>query len=325
MAGHIRRKLDFRTNLLLSAVGLVITALPVAFSQANAAPQSRPPGAAATGDKLMFEVASVRRNKSEDDASMNISPLLWDGAVPAGGLYLARNIKLIQFIAFAYSLTQIQLRSVELQAPWTTEDRFDIEARAEGSPTKAQYRVMMQSLLADRFKLAVHYETRVVPLYVLVLAKPGKLGPHLRLHQANDSVCAQPAPPPGSPWRPIETDAQGFPESCSGPLSMQPSAPSRMKSGGRDVAMTRFAAIMTGVGVVDRPMVDETGLKGTVDYSLEWRRSPEQVAHGVRVEPDEDAPTFPEALKEQLGIKMVSRKGPSELFFIDHIEQPSDN
>jgi uncharacterized protein (TIGR03435 family) len=70
--------------------------------------------------------------------------------------------------------------------PWTTEDRFDIEARAQGNPKKADYRLMMQSLLADRFQLKVHYETRVVPLYVLVLAKPGKFGPRLRLHQADD-------------------------------------------------------------------------------------------------------------------------------------------
>ena len=135
------------------------------------------------GKGLEFEVASVRKNKSEDEASMNISPVLGDGPVPPGNLYLAKNIKLIQFIAFAYSLTQIQLRSLELHVPWTTEDRFDIEARAPGNPTKADYRLMMQSLLADRFKLAVHYETRVVPLFVLVLAKPGKFGPQLRLHR----------------------------------------------------------------------------------------------------------------------------------------------
>ncbi len=145
---------------------------------------------------------------------MNISPLLGDGPVPPGNLYLAKNIKLIQFIAFAYSLTQIQLRSLELRVPWTTEDRFDIEARAPGNPTKADYRLMMQSLLADRFKLAVHYETRVVPLYVLVLAKPGKFGPQLRLHRADDPICAKAAALAGPP----EADAEGYPEACGGPL-----------------------------------------------------------------------------------------------------------
>lgn len=300
-------------------------AVPLAFGQVHTPPGVPSPTAAqppaATAERLRFEVASVRKNKSDGEASMNISPLLGNGPVPPGNLYLAKNIKLIQFIAFAYSLTQIQLRSVELHVPWTTEDRFDIDARAQGNPTKADYRLMMQALLADRFKLAVHYETRVVPLFVLVLAKPGKFGPQLRLHRADDPVCAKPA----AAAYPPETDADGFPEVCGGPYSMKPSRASRMKSGGRDVAMTRFAAIMTGVGVVERPMVDGTGIKGTVDYSLEWRRVADQVAPGATLELDEDAPAFEEALKEQLGIKMLSQKGPSELFFVDHIEKPSDN
>jgi len=280
---------------------------------------AQPP--AAKAKRPEFEVASVRKNKSDDEASMNVSPVLGDGPVPPGNLYLAKNIKLIQFIAFAYSLTQIQLRSLELHVPWTTEERFDIEARAPGIPTKADYRMMMQSLLADRFKLAVHYETRVVPLFVLVLDKPNKFGPQLRLHRPDDPVCAKSA----APSYPPEPDAEGYPETCGGPFSMTPSKPGRMKSGGRDVSMARFTAILTGVGVVDRPMVDRTGINGTVDYSLEWRKVADQVARGAPLELDEDAPTFADALKEQLGIRMVSQKGPSELFFVDHIEKPSDN
>ena len=89
--------------------------------------------------------------------------------------------------------------------------------------------------------------------------------------------------------------------------------------------MARFAAIITGVGVVDRPMIDQTGIKGNIDYSMEWRRVSIQLPPGATVEPDEDAPTFQQAMQEQLGIKMVSRKGPSELFFIDHVEKPSEN
>jgi uncharacterized protein (TIGR03435 family) len=298
-------------KLLLGMISLLCAIAPVAFCQVKKG----------STENLAFEVASVKSNKSDGEAYMNISPILGDAPVPAGGLYLARNIKLIQFIAFAYSLTQIQLRSVELRTPWTTVDRFDIEARATGSPTKAQYRLMMQSLLAERFKLVAHYETRVVPVYVMALAKPGKLGPQLRLHRADDPACAAtpPSPPPG------EADAQGFPETCGGPQSMQPSTPGRMKTGGRDVSMARFAAIITGVGVVDRPMIDQTGIKGTIDYSLEWRRVSIQLPPGATVEPDEDAPTFQQAMKEQLGIRMVSRKGPSELFFIDHVEKPSEN
>jgi uncharacterized protein (TIGR03435 family) len=106
---------------------------------------------------------------------------------------------------------------------------------------------------------------------------------------------------------------------------MKPSVPGRMKSGGRDVPMSRFAAILTGVGVVDRPMVDQTGLQGTVDYSLEWMQVAANATFGAEFHPDESAPTFEEALKEQLGLKMVSQKGPVDFFVVDHLEHASEN
>jgi uncharacterized protein (TIGR03435 family) len=106
---------------------------------------------------------------------------------------------------------------------------------------------------------------------------------------------------------------------------MKASAAGRMKLGGRGVSMMRFAEIETGVGEVDRPMVDETGIKGTVDYTLEWGKAYRGDGLTPDIKPDPDAPTFQEALKERLGIKMVSKKGPQELFFIDHLERPSEN
>ena len=325
MTEQLIRRLDLTGSLSLAVAGLFGILGPAAFGQMHTLPGTTSPVPAqapvTTAKRLEFEVASVKRNKSEDEASMNISPLLGDSPVPPGNLYLAKNIKLIQFIAFAYSLTQIQLRSLELHVPWTTEDRFDIEARAQGNPTKTDYRLMMQSLLADRFKLTVHYETRVVPLYVLVLAKPGKFGPTLRPHRADDPVCAKPE----ASQNPNEVDVEGYPEVCGGPYGMRPSKPGRMKSGGRDVSMARFTAIMTGVGVVDRPMVDKTGIQGTVDYYLEWRKVPDQMPRGAPIELDEDAPAFADALKEQLGIKMLSQKGQSEIFIVDHIERLSEN
>jgi uncharacterized protein (TIGR03435 family) len=281
----------------------------------------------ATKVKLEFEVASVRQNKTNDKASMNVDPTPGDNFVATGGLYSARNIVLAQYIAFAYKLTNKQLQSVVSQVPWSTEDRFDIEARAEGNPTKDQYRMMMRALLADRFKLSVHTETRQVPMYGLVLAKPGKLGPQLRMHRVDDPVCSTPPAPPaaGSARSPIPVDGEGFPEFCGGPVGMKPSAPGRMKSGGRNVPMARFAAIETGVGVVDRPMVDQTELKGTVDYNLEWIQVAANVPFGAEFHPDESAPTFEEALRQQLGIKMVPQKGPIDFFIVDHIEHPAEN
>jgi uncharacterized protein (TIGR03435 family) len=327
MTTQVALKLCFGKRLFLLLVGLAAVVLPVTAGVVDAREgRAQSPMAtlssSPTEKKLEFEVASVRQNKTNDKASMNVDPTPGDGMVPTGGLYSARNIVLVQYIAFAYKLTNQQLRSAVSQVPWVSEVRFDIEARAEGNPTKDQYRSMMQSLLADRFKMAVHFETRQVPLFALVLVKPGRLGPQLRLHRADDPVCTTPA---AALRGPAPVDAEGFPERCGGPQSMKPSVPGRMKSGGRDVLMSRFAAILTGVGVVDRPMVNHTGLQGTVDYSLEWIQVAANVPFGAEFHPDESAPTFEEALKEQLGLKMVPEKGPVDFFIVDHVEHASEN
>lgn len=323
MSLGIVRILTLRTNLRVIIAGMASVSLTTALGQAAQQPPSNGKEFSARKEaKPAFEVASVRQNKLDDQPYMNVSPVLGDEPVSTGGLYSARNIKLIQYIAFAYSLTQVQLQSVVSQVPSTNEDRFDIQARAPGDPTKAEYRLMMQSLLEDRFKLAVHRETQSVPIYALVLAKPGKFGPQMRLHKADDPVCASPtAPIKGL----VEADAEGFPLACGGPMTMKPSAAGRMKSGGRGVAMARFATIITGVGEVDRPMADQTGIEGTVDYTVEWGKEIRNNGPNPSVEPDPDAPTFKEALQEQMGIKMVPQMGPQELFFIDHLEKPSEN
>jgi uncharacterized protein (TIGR03435 family) len=106
---------------------------------------------------------------------------------------------------------------------------------------------------------------------------------------------------------------------------MTPSAPGRLKNGGRAVPLALFAAIAPGVGVVDRPMVDETGIPGTVDFTLEWRIARENLRPGVPFQPDESASGFEQAMREQLGIKWVRKQGPQEIFVLDHIERPSQN
>jgi uncharacterized protein (TIGR03435 family) len=303
---------------------VVAVASTAAATTALAMPGSHAQSSTVSANKLEFEVASVRPNKSGGKSSMNVDPLPGDHFVPTGGLYSAKNIVLIQYIAFAYKLTLNQLQSVVSQVPWVANEQFDIEARAGGDPTKDQYRMMMQSLLADRFKMTVHYETRQIPVFGLVLAKPGKLGSHLRLHQANDPICSG---PPVEPVRGIyPADAEGFPEACGNIESMEPSGPARFREGGRDLTMAKIASSNMGVlGGVGRPMLDQTDIKGTVDFSLEWAKTAANVTNSQEFHPDEDAPSFIEALREQLGLKLVPQNGPSEIFVVDHIEHPSLN
>ena len=120
----------------------------------------------------------------------------------------------------------------------------------------AQMRLMMQSLLADRFKLAVHYETRQLPVYVLLMDPPGKLGPLLQQH-VNDSSCPTtpwvPSPPPTAP--PQTLDAR-FPGPCGGMLDMPPSVPGRIRAGARNVTMEMIASSLPGTETgVDRPVL----------------------------------------------------------------------
>src|SRR5580704_11837095 len=115
-------------------------------------------------EKMEFDVASVKQNKSDGQSISNIP--LGPGAVytPTGGFFSATGFPLVTYIAFAYKLMGNDFQSLLAQLPgWATTDRYDIQARAQGDPTKDQMRLMMRSVLEDRFKLTMHTEPREVP------------------------------------------------------------------------------------------------------------------------------------------------------------------
>ena len=129
-------------------------------------------------------------------------------------------------------------------------------------------RLMIQTLLEDRFKLAVHYDTRQLPVFALVLAKPGITGPQLQPHP-DDSSCSTP-PANGPAAAPTETIAGGFPKACGGILGMPASAPGHLRAGARNVPIGVLAASLAQMGDLDRAVLDQTGLSGTYDFSFEW-------------------------------------------------------
>lgn len=279
----------------------------------------------AAGGKMSFDVSSVKQNTSGGNAAHTNFPWAMTSEVPqTGGLFLATNWPLYQYIFFAYKADLIQQTAILDALPkWTKSEHFDIEARAQGNPTGDQYRLMIQSLLADRFKLAVHFETRDVPVFDLVLAKPGKLGSQLRLH-VDDPPCDGPSSV--SPAGLLAADPDGFPQVCGrvGPVRPKMQGPIAA-FGGRDVTLTDLANRLgyLAISELGRPLIDGTGLKGKVDVFIEWAPP---VPPNPNITPaPQDAPGLAEAFSQQLGLKLEAAKAPLKSIVIDQIEEPWPN
>jgi uncharacterized protein (TIGR03435 family) len=340
MGSHARPTLNGRSNPLLRIASVVVLAATLlagvraklsAQSTGVEAPNGQPPTPQwqiDAGGKMAFDVASIKRNKSSDARRTNFPLGPGDDYSPNGGLFTATNMPVSAYIFFAYKVTINQLNLLLPQLPkWVTSDGYDIQARASGNPTKDQMRLMMQSLLADRLKLIIHFETRQMPVFGLVLAKPGKTGPQLQQHQDNPS-CSQPPSAADSAPMPATTVSDRFPTTCGGVVGMPPSSPGHIRAGGRNVSVEQIASTFSGpVTGVDRPVLDQTGLRGMFDFSMEFE--PElngPPRPGPAAQPDDSAgPTFLEALREQLGLRLESQTGPFDEIVVEHVEQPSEN
>jgi uncharacterized protein (TIGR03435 family) len=285
-------------------------------------------GAGSAGAQhLSFDVVSVRQNTAGFDAGganrphSNFPIGSDDSYYPTGGEFSATNLPLISYIIFAYRITTNNRDALIASVPdWVLNDGYNIEARTEmQGVTKDQMRLMMQSLLADRFKLVIHHEEREVPVFAAVLEQPGKLGPRLRKHLA-DADCPQPTT---AAYATPSTDAAGFPVVCNGfANSMHPDALYHRKVGGGNLTLATIVGGFSGIGHLGRPVLDQTGLAGRYDFSLDWLPDPPL---GKEPPADASGPSFVEALKEQLGIGLVRQKASIDFVIVDHIEKPSPN
>ncbi len=277
---------------------------------------------AAAGGKMAFEVASVKHDQGEfRPPNFPLDP--GDAYRPVGGRFAA-DFPLATYITFAYklSLAPDQRQAMLAHLPeWVSTDRFDIQARAEGNPTKDQMRLMVQSLLADRFKLAVHFETQVGPAFALLLVKPDKTGPKLRPH--SEGVPCEATPPSNGPMPPAR-DGQTFPPVCDTYMMMI--SITGAKAGSRNTTMPVLAGALPGIGRLDHPVVDQTGLSGRYDFSIEFMPEANRPAAPSPDTPaDPQGPSFLDALREQLGLKLQSTKAPLQILVVDHVERPSAN
>jgi uncharacterized protein (TIGR03435 family) len=317
-------------KLLLTAVA------PFALAAAAQAPDPTP--------VLTFDVASVRQNKTEGTPHSNV-PLDTgnvysaidpsDARTSAGGYFVATNQPLWRYIVFAYKLSgtqELALRfsyfdGLKSKAPgWVTggfdvsADRFNIEARAPGNATIDQMRLMMQALLADRFHLVVRHETRDAPAFGLVLVRTGATGPNLQPHPPSDT-CPTSTSQLDRPAPPSSHSAVGDLPPLCGIIAHVLSTNPDSSFGGRDIPLSLLATslpTMTGMAIIPRPVVDQTGLVGFYDFTLHWDWSHDP-------EGGDNAASFQGALKSQLGLELKPTHAPIEILVIDHIERPSEN
>jgi bla regulator protein BlaR1 len=292
---------------------------------------------AAAGGHMAFEVASVKLLKPGSRFRAPNFPLGGDGFRTDSGENphgrLSVTFPLPRYIEFAYKLTlQPNLREamVARLPKWVDTDLIDIEAKAAGNPTKDQMRLMMQSLLAERLHLVVHFETQDVPIFALTLIKAGTWGPKLIRH-ADGPPCD--APGLQNPATGIsDPGAAVFPTECESATSV-PGKNGRIVQGSRNTTMALLAESLGRMGGGGRPVIDRTGITDRIDYRLEWTPESKPVClpgpcpgtPGVEAEPDPNPVTFMNAVREQLGLKLQSTKAPLRILVIDHIERPSEN
>ena len=256
-----------------------------------------------------FEVASVKQNKSGDQRVMV--------QMPPTGRYTATNIPLRLLLRQAFDVQDFQI----VGGPnWLASDRFDITAKTpEGVTGPEQVRRMLRALLAERFKLVTHNETREMPIYSLVVARAdGKLGPKLSTAKVDCEARFSAARRGGGP--PPQLQSPDQPVECGFMMGI-----GTLNVGG--MPMLELARALSST--VGRIVIDKTGLSGRYDFQMTY--APEGRGFGPgpagpdAPPVDPNTPSLFTALQEQLGLKLESERGPVDVVVIDRVEPPTED
>ena len=292
-------------------------------AQATApAPQPRADG------KMEFEVASVREDKGPfTPPSFALSV---DDAYIANTDALTADFPLSVYIQFAYKLWLTSDQSHTLYDPlpkWVTTDRYRIQAKTDHPATKDEMRLMMQTLLAERFGLKLHFENREVPVFVMTLAKPDVLGPRLR--PDSGTACDAPRQPIPAKTDPKTMSADDIPWTCN--YTLVPRAGNMILGGARNTSMALVAEFLGTLGgnwgLLDKPVADQTGLTGRYDFTIEFAQ-PQRPNADPTTNAEQSVPAGPdlvEAAQQQLGLRLKPGRALLSLPVIDHVERPSEN
>ena len=288
-------KMNAGNNTIAGTWTQGVTPLPLEFSRATKEmaweiPAPPPPRKLMPADAdPSFEVATIKPN---DSGATSMQVLTFRGRN-----FITVNSSLADLIMFAYS---VQMKQIIGAPDWIERDRYDINATPdrEGTPSADQVRLMIRKLLADRFQLKFHHDKRELSAFVLTV---GKDGSKLKPAQPNGNLH-------GIGMQPAESGAMMFANNA--PIS----------------AFTSFLQSL----VLDRPVVDQTGLTGRYDLTVTFTPDDSlfnghppafpKLAEGV-----EAAPSFFDAIQQQLGLKLTVKKTQVDVLAIDHVEKPSAN
>jgi len=314
MTEHLARKLNFAKKLLLSTAGVLALALPLVFGLVNA-PQIR-------AQEQPQNLAAIT-----PDVEVSIKPSQLSTPTYAGsGVHMVRmmygpdgfkavNASLLSIIQEAYGIQANQI----VGPPEIKSAAYDIEVKMEGSPANAQeagprlseirddqaaLRNQLRTLLADRFKLVLHHESKELPSYVLVVGENGsKLQP---------------------------TKFADYPDSAIGPdgkgihrMMMQLGGGQVRGIGAQKSSMAEFTrqlSMQLGENVVDK-----TGMTGQYDFNLQWSEAATNSDGASNNAVPAAGPSLFDAIQEQLGLKLVPQQGPVDVLVIDHVEWPTEN
>jgi uncharacterized protein (TIGR03435 family) len=264
-----------RRSMLLVATIAVIAARLIAGTTSASLDRAQ---SLASSHDLAFEVASIRPSsiwKAGEGSSRSKIEF-------ASNSLTMRNVDLNECVQWAYGVQSYRISGLHLNA-----ERYDIFARAEGSVPVHQLETMLQDLLAKRFNLKLHQESKMLGVYELVAAKGGPKLPAPKTDDTSPSHSSESLP--------------------------------RVEDGNfvfRDTSMPEFAEKLSQFRELDRPVVDRTGIKGVFDITLKG-------AANAMLQPD--GPSIFTLIQEQLGLKFVSTKALIEVLVIDHAEKPSVN
>ncbi|HXB72971.1 MAG TPA: TIGR03435 family protein [Candidatus Acidoferrales bacterium] len=233
-----------------------------------------------------FEVASVRPNRvgnAEGEGKVRESV----DSTPAS--LTMRNVSLNSCLKWAYGVKDYQISGPR----WLTSEKYDVVAKTGRPATNDQLRLMLQTLLAERFQTTLHRETKELPMYALVV---GKNGPKLQETKGG----------------PSSKDIRGITIDNGGVVY-------------KNTSMAELAdALSATIFGLNRPVLDKTGLEGSFDFTVKLAESTAELKGSLRSIADD--PSIMMSALQQIGLKLEPQKGPVEILVIDHAEKvPTEN